>query len=318
MLYDDYLPCSVYVNQPLSADYHNVTTFFDEESSRFFFALIDREGKVLLKSEGYPQENACQTGLKSVLKNYSIEKQYSVKKEGDIFYLSLKAGNNREIARSCDFESDAQALENLTYIAQYNLSFEEKSDGVFINEEDDNIAVQATEPIAGISKMTTTVTIEETSVESLAESTENLEISIEPIISQPEVMVLHTETEYLDDDNYFSHNRLWNEYGETGYAKFSHKNGKSYFVVYNPDQSIYLRSKGFDSSEVRDAELQLLANIITQEESFEIIVEENGYFVILKDNSGKEIAKSVKYDTFTAALITTPRGRTKEITDSIF
>ncbi len=51
---------------------------------------------------------------------------------------------------------------------------------------------------------------------------------------------------------------------------------------------------------------------------YEIIEEENGYFVILKDNVGKEIAKSSKYDTFTAALITTPRGRAKEITDSIF
>lgn len=40
--------------------------------------------------------------------------------------------------------------------------------------------------------------------------------------------------------------------------------------------------------------------------------------MVLKDDLGKEIAKSTKYDTFTAALITTPRGRAKEITDSIF
>lgn len=220
MLPEDYLPCTTYENQPLSADYRNVTTFVDEESSNFFFALIDSEGKVLLKSEGYPQENACQIGLKSVLKNYSTEKQYNVKEEDNIFYLSLKAGNNREIARSCDFESEAKALEKLTYIAQYNLSFEETLDEVLIKEEVENIEVQVAEPIVEIPEATNTVTIEE--------------ITIEPIT----ILISETKDEYLEDDNYFSHNRLWNEFGETGYAKFSHINGKSYFVVYNPDQSI--------------------------------------------------------------------------------
>ncbi len=300
MLHEDYLPCSAYENQPLSADYHNVTVFFDEKISRFFFALVDSEGKVLLKSEGYPQENACQTGLKSVLKNYSIEKQYSVKKEDSVFYLSLKAGNNREIARSCDFESEVKALEKLTFIAQYNLSFEETLSEVFIKEEVENIEVQVAEPIVEIPEATNTGTIEE--------------ITIEPIT----ILISETKDEYLEDDNYFSHNRLWNEFGETDFAKFSHTNGKSYFVVYNPDQSIYLRSKGFDSSEMRDSALQTIENIITQEEKYEIIEEENGYFVVLKDDSGKEIAKSAKYDTFIAALITTPRGRAKEITDSVF
>lgn len=137
----------------------------------------------------------------------------------------MKAGNNREIARSCDFESETKTLEKLNYITQYNLSFEETLNEVLIKDENEDIQVQVSEPLAEIS--------------------ENLTITIEP----------ETKDEYLDDDNYFSHNRLWNEFGETGYAKFSHTNGKSYFVVYNPDQSIYLRSKGFDSFEVRDAEL---------------------------------------------------------------
>jgi uncharacterized protein YegP (UPF0339 family) len=117
MVYEDYLRCSDYEGHAPHASEAEFSTFHHEESQRHFFALLDLTGKVLLKSEGYPQTAARENGIQSVIKNRGNSDFYSVKSyENGRFYVSLRAANYREIARSCSFETEAEALAELPYI----------------------------------------------------------------------------------------------------------------------------------------------------------------------------------------------------------
>jgi uncharacterized protein YegP (UPF0339 family) len=102
---EDYLSCAAYENQTEQ----NFAAFFDAKSKRYFFALLSDEGKTLLKSEGYPQEKARENGIKSVLKNKIVREHYSINTNLNQYYVSLRAGNRQEIARSCEFATEAEA-----------------------------------------------------------------------------------------------------------------------------------------------------------------------------------------------------------------
>ena len=116
MINEDYLPCSQYENQPAHAVESGFSAFFDQTSSQHFFAMVDADGKVLLKSEGYPQPAARENGIQSVIKNRINRDFYSVKSEDGKYFLSLRAANYREIARSCSCESESEALALLPYV----------------------------------------------------------------------------------------------------------------------------------------------------------------------------------------------------------
>ena len=115
MGHDEYLQCSSYENQPAHETETGFTTFYDEKSQRYFFALLDAGGKVLLRSEGYPQTIARDNGIQSVIKNRTNRDFYATKEEDGAFFLTLRAANYREIARSCPCDSEAAALELIAY-----------------------------------------------------------------------------------------------------------------------------------------------------------------------------------------------------------
>jgi uncharacterized protein YegP (UPF0339 family) len=121
MVYEDYLPCSAYEGQAAHASEAGFTAFYDEASQRYFFALLDANGKVLLKSEGYPQAAARENGIQSVIKNRSKNDFYSVKEEDGKYFLSLRAGNHREIARSCSLSSEAEAMALVSFATGENV-----------------------------------------------------------------------------------------------------------------------------------------------------------------------------------------------------
>ncbi len=116
MGHDEYLPCSSYENQPAHESEAGFAAFYDEKSEQHFFALLDADGKTLLRSEGYPQTPARENGIQSVIKNRSNKDFYSVKEEDGAYFLCLRAANYREIARSCPCESEAAALELIPYM----------------------------------------------------------------------------------------------------------------------------------------------------------------------------------------------------------
>ena len=116
MQQEDYLSCSAYENQIAQTTENGFTIFQDPTSQLFFFALLDDYGKVLLRSEGYPQSAARDNGIQSVIKNRKVKEFYSVKEHNGKYFLSLHTANYREIARSCDCDSESAALELLPFI----------------------------------------------------------------------------------------------------------------------------------------------------------------------------------------------------------
>ena len=110
MAQDVYQPCSNYENKALHPTEVGFASFQDDSDSLFYFALLDADGRVLLRSEGYPQQIARENGISSVNRNRTNNEFYSVKNEDGKFYLCLRAANYREIARSCPFETEGEAL----------------------------------------------------------------------------------------------------------------------------------------------------------------------------------------------------------------
>ncbi len=106
---DDYLPCKSYTGQEADPKNEGFTVFQDKKTKKYYFALIDNEGSVLLKSEGYVDLKSRKNGIASVIKNKNIDGRLSVEKDKKKFFVALKAGNNKEIARSCDFSSELEA-----------------------------------------------------------------------------------------------------------------------------------------------------------------------------------------------------------------
>jgi outer membrane protein OmpA-like peptidoglycan-associated protein/uncharacterized protein YegP (UPF0339 family) len=122
MTHEDYLDCADYRGKDVHPNHSEFSAFFDEESQRHFFALLDADGDILLKSEGYPQSSARENGIQSVIKNRANRDFYSVKQgEDGVHFLSLRAANYREIARSCGVASEAEALALIPYVTGESL-----------------------------------------------------------------------------------------------------------------------------------------------------------------------------------------------------
>ena len=115
MVNEDYLACSAYEGHSPHETATDFSAFFHEETKQHYFALLDADGKVLLKSEGYPQPAARENGIQSVIKNRINRDYYSVKEEDGRFYLSLRAANYREIARSCSTDSEGETVALLPF-----------------------------------------------------------------------------------------------------------------------------------------------------------------------------------------------------------
>ncbi|UKJ08342.1 DUF1508 domain-containing protein [Solitalea lacus] len=110
MLSEDYLKFTRYQNQPAS-EHEGFSVFFDEESGKHYFAMLDDDKTtVLFISEGYPNEEIRDNGIKSVMTNRDLDERYLVKSlEDGRYFLSMRAANNQEIARSNYFYSKAEA-----------------------------------------------------------------------------------------------------------------------------------------------------------------------------------------------------------------
>lgn len=285
---DQYLPCSAYENKPAHPSVAGFSVFTDETDKQLYFALVGNDGEVLLKSEGYPLQKARETGINSVLKNLALEERYVVKSEDGKFYVSLRAGNRKEIARSCSFakEADAQAfVQKLVSHVPGKPSIKE--------------AAKATKPAKAAAKAEATT--------SKASASKTPKKAAAP---QPKELPLSA---------YIGHETLWNDKGEqTGYASFEAE-GLHYFVVYNQDGSIFLHSKGHKTAKQRDSKLEKVQQFIVLEESYKVLEDEpSTYIVHLMDDKGDILASSTPYGSFIEAYVNTPAGTKRDITDGVF
>ena len=102
MQVENYMRCVQYEDRELAAQ-AGFSAFFDADNNQHYFAMLDGDDRVLLKSEGYPTTAARENGIESVIKNRTIEERYKVvhSELHNAYYMSLRAGNHQEIARSC-------------------------------------------------------------------------------------------------------------------------------------------------------------------------------------------------------------------------
>jgi len=104
---DDYLSLKSYEGHDKLSDHQDFSTF--EKDGEHYFAMHDKAGNVVLRSEGYSSENGRDNGIQSVIKNRDVEGRYSIDEVMKKFFVILKAGNHQEIARSGAYATLAEA-----------------------------------------------------------------------------------------------------------------------------------------------------------------------------------------------------------------
>lgn len=117
---DDYLICKHYYNHinDTNADYPEFITF--EHNNNHYFAWV-RDGKVILRSEAYPDYERTIRGIKAIIKNRDIHERYSIDSAHGAHFLVLWGGGNHqkhtgnmeshnEIGRSCPAKSKDELL----------------------------------------------------------------------------------------------------------------------------------------------------------------------------------------------------------------
>jgi uncharacterized protein YegP (UPF0339 family) len=314
MIQEDYLACNLYENKPAHPNQSNFTQFFDEKNNLYYFAFVANDGTVLLKSEGYPQLKSCETGIASVIKNKEITERYAIKKGAKTFYLSLKAANNREIARSCDFKTEKEATEAIATISAPIAVTAAKAPAasktkVAATKKTIEKAVEKTTTKPAATKKETIKMVAPTTAP-IATTEQNL-VAPAAAKTAPKTKATKVNTAvFLNENEYFGHDNIWFGDIQTGYVKFI-KNDSFYFAVHNPNGSLYLASKAFDTEIARNETFDKTVNCIENGELYSVKEIENKFFVTLLDEKKNELARSAAFDTYTSAFVTTPIGRTK-------
>ena len=102
---DDYLPCEDYLNQG-EANNEGFVLFQNQKTTLYYFTVQNIKGKILFRSEGYPNHEVRQVGISSVMKNRLNPDNYAIIEKNNEFYVALFAlENKKEIARSCVFKN---------------------------------------------------------------------------------------------------------------------------------------------------------------------------------------------------------------------
>jgi outer membrane protein OmpA-like peptidoglycan-associated protein/uncharacterized protein YegP (UPF0339 family) len=97
------------------------------------------------------------------------------------------------------------------------------------------------------------------------------------------------DDDYLHCDQYKGH-QVTDKVNNIAY--FKHNDGRLFFVVYNRDGGVKLRSEGFDTVEHRDSELREVIRLMNDQSMYHTI-EKAGYRMrVLKDKSGREVGRS--------------------------
>jgi outer membrane protein OmpA-like peptidoglycan-associated protein/uncharacterized protein YegP (UPF0339 family) len=325
MVNEDYLACSAYEGQSAHETDNNFASFYHEGSKQYFFALLDADGEVLLKSEGYPQPAARDNGIQSVIKNRTNRDFYSVKEDDGTYYLSLRAGNYREIARSCNLSTEAEAIALIGYAtgtqvrggvqaavvpdvdaaaiqvaaaakveadiaaAQAAMTAQAEADAaaaqVVATAQAEEEAAQAAAALAATSIVVETIA----PVEAVAAET-----VVTTVVAETPAPVVDVEDDYLPCRDYHGHTTSPRD----GFRTFtSDKTNKYYFAVVDTDGDVTLRSEGHPTAEERDADMGEVVQSMFKKSRYEVKrVGMRHHFIVLRNGDGKEIARSCAHE----------------------
>ncbi|MEO1414553.1 MAG: DUF1508 domain-containing protein [Bacteroidota bacterium] len=123
-----------------------------DQNKLYYFHFNDVTGQPVIFSEGYSSGRSRDNGIKSVIKNGGLEDRYEIKEANGQYYISLRAGNRQEIARSRSFP-DKQVVEGLVGKLIALIPIYAEKYGVVLQRTQDtenfalNVGIQAAEPI---------------------------------------------------------------------------------------------------------------------------------------------------------------------------
>jgi len=104
---------------------------FDTFSEKgLYYFTCNKKGEVCLISEGYTSSSARNRGIHSVSKNLLLATQYNFEKpQNEKYFFILKAGNNQEIARSKNFDSEDEMNAFIGWVIgkRFSSNFNEES-----------------------------------------------------------------------------------------------------------------------------------------------------------------------------------------------
>ncbi len=326
MVHEDYLPCGRYEKQAAHAE-KNFAAFFHEESQRHFFAMLDDAGKVLLKSEGYPQSAARENGIASVIKNRGNADFYSSKNENGKFFLSLRAANYREIARSCSMDTEAEALALIPYCTGEQTRGDVQAGVAAVAAA--FVAPIAVEEIAApaveVAPVVEEIVAPAVEIAPVIEEVIAPAVEIAPVVEEvvapiavaeaaPEVVAVavgekERANNKLDDDYLSCKEYESGAKGDKDLVKFTHENGQHYFVWMSDEGKVLMRSEGYPTTGARDNGMASVEKNRDLNERYSTVEKMGRYFVILKAGNHQEIARSCPYDSEAAALATYPNAR---------
>lgn len=106
---DDYLVCHEYEEHMSSRhpEHKDFIIFKHDHTDKYYFAWVSDDNKIILRGEGYPTIAARDKGLESVRKNRDQKDRWKTVEAHGAWFLTLRAGNNQEIGRSCPQKSEA-------------------------------------------------------------------------------------------------------------------------------------------------------------------------------------------------------------------
>ncbi len=299
---DDYLPCDDYKNHsPVSND--GFVKFKSQKTDLFYFAVYDKNNKLLLRSEGYPNTQVRDNGIESVIKNRDLPQRYKTIEENGHYFVSLRAGNHQEIARSCPFENAALAAgfissdKGFAYgalaaglgviAAATNLEMPEMKAKANIDAPDINIAAERGMDMAvaaGVGAAALTML----DADSDAEVAEEI----------PAAMTTDKDDDYLPCADYKGHLPV----DKNGIARFS-KNGQDYFVWYDGNGNVRLRSEGFTDPAKLEYELAAVLKYRYNYANYETIEKSGHRIRVLSDDNGREVGRSCVKKVLAAAVV---------------
>ena len=101
---DDYLPCREYHGH-MTAPRDGFRVFISQRTGKYYFAVVDEDDDVSLRSEGRLTAKERDADLEDVMKNKFTRERYEIKKVGfDHYFIVLRNAEGKEIARSCAYD----------------------------------------------------------------------------------------------------------------------------------------------------------------------------------------------------------------------
>ena len=264
---DDYLVCSAYEAQLGGSRHpkHDNVVEFRHANDKYYFAVLDAEGGLALRSEGYPTTGARDTGRKAVLRNLGKRNRYQVEERRGLFYTVLSAQNGQEIARSCPQKDRgaAEALLPAASAASLALAAQAEADArarAAEVEAQESQAVPSTSPAAADI--------------SGPQGGERL---------QDNYLVCSAYEARLRDSRHPKHDNV---------IEFAHDNGLYYFAIVNEDGSLFLRSEGYPNTGARDVGRKAVLRNLSKRNRFKVEEKRGLHYTVLYAQNGQEIGRS--------------------------